>query len=141
MHLLLLVFACSPEYVPPPSVVTHGVDPETVYDFEVALTVGNHTYVPINMEVAAEDNVEVILHTVAAFERQHTELEVTGFDIQAQQHAHTTQPYTHGVWIHHKPRVEEETAECICSTAPTVSPTPPADAVTPTVDTPDIQPH
>ncbi len=141
MHLLLVVFACSPEYVPPPSVVTHGVDPETVYDFEVALTIGNNTYAPINMSGAADDHAEVILRTVAAFEREYPELEVTGFDVEAWQGAHTTQPYTCGVWIHHKPRVEEEIAECVCSTTPTVTPTPPADAVTPTVDTPDIQPH
>ncbi len=97
------------------------------FDFSVAHTVGNGTWIPINKpylhatliwrEVNPEDptqfkvqepnntNMPVkLLEVIAAFERKHPELDVYDRHIEWQQEAHGSVSFCFGIYLFHRPR-------------------------------------
>lgn len=108
---LILTLGCSGERPgPPPSAVASAT-----VDLSVAMTVANTTYVPLNLDGDVSTHTVEILRVVEVFEKEHAELSVTSFDVQAQQRAHGVNAVTHGVWIHH--RLREATTACVCPPA------------------------
>lgn len=78
--------------------------PANAYDMSVVVTVGNHSYIPINLDGKPNENVDVILGALKAFESANPNLEVTGWQIEKQQLAYVTSPYTYGIWVDHHPK-------------------------------------
>lgn len=101
----LIVTACTEKAPPPPSVVRPQSSPETTFDFEEAITIGNHSYLPLNMAYQnPANNIKLILSTLNAFEKKHPELKITGKQIEKQQDAHGTCDLIFGLWVDHEPR-------------------------------------
>ena len=78
----------------------------TVYDTSVAVTVGNHTYVPLNFFGEAAYHVPKILGTLDAFEKAHPELEVTSWSLSNHPATSTTYARVNGIWLNHRPRTK-----------------------------------
>lgn len=78
--------------------------PADAYDMSVVVTVGNHSYIPINLDGRPDQQVGVILGTLQAFESTHPNLEVTGWQIEKEQRAYNTSDYIFGMWVDHRPK-------------------------------------
>lgn len=76
----------------------------TEYNMDVAVTIGNRSYIPINQDGAPSDNVDMILRVLGAFEKAHPELTVTDWKIEKQQKAYTTGEKIFGIWVDHRPK-------------------------------------
>ena len=70
----------------------------------VALTIGDHTWVPLNLEANPSDRVRDILLVLSAFEKAHQELEIVGWKIEKNQRTYNAQAYIYGLWIDHRPK-------------------------------------
>jgi hypothetical protein len=69
------------------------------------VTIGNHSYVHLDLAGESRDNVPEILNAIDGFEKGHRELEVTGWHIDKQQAAYVVAlDKVFGVWIDHKPK-------------------------------------
>jgi len=77
---------------------------EKSFNFDVAITRGNHTYIPINRQGNPHGVATKILELVESFENSHPELSITEFQIEKQQTAHGVSDYIYGIWLHHKPK-------------------------------------
>ncbi|MDP3999137.1 MAG: hypothetical protein Q8P76_00905 [bacterium] len=76
-------------------------------NFNVAITVGNHTYLPLNLDRRRPADVaNVILTILDTFEKTHPNLKVTNWHIEKNQLAYTTGAYIFGLWIDHEPRIK-----------------------------------
>lgn len=76
-------------------------------DVSKIITVGNHSYAPVDLnEERPSNKVDEILNLLAEFEKKHPELEVTHWHIEKQQSAHTTGQKIFGIWIDHRPKKE-----------------------------------
>jgi len=100
--IVLLVASCGNE---PSAIRTVGAT-TTQYDLSVAVTVGNHTYIPLNIYGRPDDHLPEILGVLDAFEKRHPDLEVTSWNLLRDQQAFTTSPYIYGIWINHRPRAK-----------------------------------
>jgi len=91
---------------PPPSAFQPIELPasEKSFNFDVAITRGNHTYIPINRQGNPHGVATKILELVESFENSHPELSITEFQIEKQQTAHGVSDYIYGIWLHHKPK-------------------------------------
>lgn len=76
----------------------------TQINLSVAITIGNHTYIPLNLPGDADQNVRSILAVLAAFEKSHSEFKVTGWSIEKQQSAYMEPAFVFGLWVDHEPR-------------------------------------
>jgi len=75
------------------------------FDLSVAVTLGNHTYIPLNVKNAMpKDYVEVILELLDTFERAHPELEMISWKVEWHPSTYDLYPYIYGIWIDHRPR-------------------------------------
>ncbi len=74
----------------------------TSIDFSSVITIGNHSYVPINIVDEPSDQNLLILGIINDFEEKYPELEITHWQIEKQQAAYATSPYIFGLWIDHK---------------------------------------
>lgn len=72
------------------------------YDLSVVVTVGNHSYIPLNLSGPASMHTTEILGVVDAFEKAHSELVVGGFDVESRQDEMNS--HLNGVWVHHRPK-------------------------------------
>ncbi len=88
----------------PSAIRTVGATLQAQYDLSVVVTVGNHSYVPLNIDGEAKDNVQNILGALDAFEKAHPELEVTSWSLLSRQASYSTYGYTYGIWVNHRPR-------------------------------------
>lgn len=87
---------------PPPVAVPQGVTLK-VYDLNVVKTIGDHSYIPINIDGTPDSHADTILNILSVFKTSNPELEITGWKIEKNQSAYTTGPYIYGLWIDHKP--------------------------------------
>ncbi|MDD5109996.1 MAG: hypothetical protein PHI63_02145 [Patescibacteria group bacterium] len=90
-----------------PSPVTAVIQPEPGseeyrYDLSAVTTVGNHSYIPLNLSGPAAVHVKEILGVVDAFEQAHAELVVGIFDDESRQDGMNSHLY--GLWVHHRPK-------------------------------------
>ena len=74
------------------------------FNLTVAVTTGNHTYIPINRFGDPAEYVHNILGLVEAFEQKHPELEVTSFQMEKNQSGYATSAFIYGLWLHHRPK-------------------------------------
>lgn len=81
------------------------VQTEQVFNLDAVVTVGNHSYIPINVHMGSgnlvNDMVPTILNLLDNFEKKHPELEVTGWNIQQDQRGNNN---VYGLWVNHKPK-------------------------------------
>ena len=78
------------------------------YNFEVVVTRGNHSYIPINrLEFAYSMHVE-ILELVDAFQKRNPELIVTSFNVEKS----VSEGIIYGLWLHHEEVDDRECCDC-----------------------------
>lgn len=104
---VLSVLSLGCERKPPPSAFVLAeappVSPEA-FNFAVAVTRGNHTYIPVNAIQYGPYQVR-ILELVAAFEQAHPEFEVLYFELkEVKQDRSGSTTYISGLWLHHRPK-------------------------------------
>lgn len=88
---------------PEPSVMPETITVVKDPDFSKTKTIGNHSYLPINRVGSPDDMIFDILAVLAAFEKSHPDIKVTGWAIEKQQQARDTIPRVFGLWINHEP--------------------------------------
>jgi len=82
--LLCLNAGCSEEQ-PPSFLKSRQVEVPT-YNMNVVVTVGNHTYIPLNLfREQPSNNTTEILKVLEEFENTHPEFQVTDWKIEEQQ--------------------------------------------------------
>lgn len=105
LMVLVLVVGCGMNITGPSVLVEKtSVQTEQSFNLDVVITVGNHSYIPINarqIEVLSTKLVPTILNLLDAFEKKHPNLEVTGWDL-LQSQADSSSVY--GLWVDHKPK-------------------------------------
>ena len=74
------------------------------YDLTHALTVGNHSWLPINLSGKPANRAREILGLLDAFERAHPELVVGSWAVEKQQSSKTTSNEIFGLWVNHRPK-------------------------------------
>lgn len=73
-------------------------------NFSSVHTMGNHSYIPINIDGSPSEKILLILTILNDFEEIHPELEITHWHIEKQQRAKHTDRKIFGLWIDHKPK-------------------------------------
>lgn len=68
------------------------------------VTVGNNSYISVDLSGTPEGNAMVILKALAEFEKNNPGKEVVGWFVEKQQDAHITRAKVFGIWVHHKPK-------------------------------------
>lgn len=74
------------------------------FNLDVAITRGNHTYIPIHRDGGPAEFAEKILELVESFENSHPELSISEFQIEKSQTSPGLSYYIYGIWLHHKPK-------------------------------------
>jgi len=69
-------------------------------DLSLGTTVGNHTYLPLNLKGPPDNHVQEILQVLDTFEKAHPELEVTSWSAETSQQSN----FTYGLWVNHRPK-------------------------------------
>lgn len=77
-----------------------------VYNMNMVTMHGNYTWIPLNLKGTPENNKIYILGALNAFEEKFP-IEVLSFQIEKQQSAYVTSKWVHGIWVHHKPKIEQ----------------------------------
>ncbi|PIP23918.1 MAG: hypothetical protein COX90_03895 [Candidatus Nealsonbacteria bacterium CG_4_10_14_0_2_um_filter_38_17] len=88
-----------------PSVLTQTTSVKGI-NLELGTTIGNHTYLPINIGGDPSGHVQEILQIVDAFESAHPEWEVTSWSIESKYAGYGVRAYIYGIWINHRSREE-----------------------------------
>jgi hypothetical protein len=91
-----------PSVIVPP--VEAGANNVPTFDFSRAVTVGNHSYLSIQIEGMPAGHVDEVLAILNGFEQAYPELKVTGWRVEKQQNSKTTSDYIFGIWVDHEPR-------------------------------------
>lgn len=89
----------------PPGVLTETTSVKTI-NLELGTTIGNHTYLPVNIDGDPSEHVQEILQIVDAFESAHPEWEVTSWSIEGKHSGYSSGAYVYGIWINHRPKEE-----------------------------------
>ncbi|TSC91780.1 MAG: hypothetical protein CEN90_244 [Parcubacteria group bacterium Licking1014_17] len=121
VYILLLSVSCGPT---PPTVLITTSQTETKVNLDAAITIGNHTWLPLNLEQGKPfgeparpiNHVLDILNILKAFEDAHPELETTGWFIEKEQRASGTMRNIFGIWVDHRPK---QACICDCNCGPT----------------------
>jgi hypothetical protein len=66
------------------------------------ITVGDHSYVPLNLEGNPDKNCRTILKTLDIFKQKNPGLEVISWSIEKQQLAEGAKEFVFGLWINHR---------------------------------------
>ena len=83
------------------------------------LTVGNHSWIPLaqrklGCEDLSDDEAMKVLIIVDVFEKQHSELEVTGWRLEMSHNSYGYWPTIFGIWVDHRSKpVQAEAIEKI----------------------------
>ena len=86
-----------------PSVIqSTNVTQTQVIDLGVVTTVGDHSYIPFNLDGDASQHVSEILSVLAAFEKAHPDWEITNWKVEEQHHAYFTGEHLYGIWVDHR---------------------------------------
>lgn len=88
-----------------PGVLTKTTSVETV-NLDLGVTIGNHTYLPLNIDGDPSQHVQEILLIVDAFEKAHPEWEITSWNLEGAHSTYARLAYTYGIWIDHRPKEE-----------------------------------
>ncbi len=72
------------------------------YDMSAVVTVGNHSYLPLNLPGNPSQHVSLILGALQAFEKAHPEWRITGWRIEKRQAGYAVQAYIFGLWVDHE---------------------------------------
>lgn len=100
----LVVSVCScDDSTPQPSVLNTQAAP---FNSAAIITIGNHSYLPINKEGQPSEMVSEILQIISSFETAHPELVVENWSVEKRQSAHVVTPKVYGLWINHHKRAE-----------------------------------
>lgn len=99
---ITLLSACEPE--PKPTVLQPPPTSVERYDLSVVRTIGNHSYMPLNIQGTPADHIDEILGALQTFEKNHPELEVVGWWVEKHQVAFRTSNYIYGLWVDHRPK-------------------------------------
>lgn len=88
-----------------------AVDPElTVVEVDIptmisnTITVGDNSYIPINLRGRPSEMVDIILKVVNQFKVNHPELIINNWTIEKEQNAHGVRARVFGLWINHHPQ-------------------------------------
>jgi hypothetical protein len=76
--------------------------PARKIDFSSVVTVGNRSYLPLNLLGNASENHQTILDVLKKFEDEK-KMEITNWKVSERQTS-TTSAFTYGLWIDHKAR-------------------------------------
>lgn len=68
------------------------------------VTIGDSSYIPLNIEGRTVFQVLPILGALDAFRQIHPELEVTSWSVEKDQEAHSTPATLYGIWVNHRLR-------------------------------------
>lgn len=83
---------------------TKTVKAEIEIDFSEVITVGNHSYIPLNIHDARPaDRTHDILVILDKFEKIHPELEITSWSIEKQEGVYMP-GHIFGLWVNHCPK-------------------------------------
>lgn len=113
--LVLLMGADNCEYKKPsaikyPQKVEESRNPLVGYDMSVAITIGNHSYIPLNLYAdlygTPNEHVAKILGVIDAFEKSHPDRDTVSWQLDKQQNSGSLPAYISGIWIDHKPRIK-----------------------------------
>ncbi len=102
--VIFIIIACSGNAKSGPSVLVENVvekGSEPNYDFGIVTTVGNYSYIPLNVYGSGEEHVSKILAVLDAFEKSHTQFEVISWNLQEQPRGYGVYPQLYGIWVHH----------------------------------------
>lgn len=100
--MLLLAAGCGDS----PSVVNHNmIEVNTgAINLSIVETVGNNSYIPLNLDSSTYSSRKLILNVMKKFEDENPDLEVMSWGIDAQQRAYSTSAHVFGLLAHHRPR-------------------------------------
>lgn len=77
-------------------------------DFSWVITLGNHSYVPLNLMGNPAGNAQSILRVLQAFEMEHIGWQIVNWHIEKQQAGGMrlldSRDYVYGIWIDHEPK-------------------------------------
>ena len=73
------------------------------YDMSVITTVGNRSYIPINIGGRPDQNVALILGVLKKFEEEK-QVEVVSWQVDKRQVGYATSAKIFGIWIEHRPK-------------------------------------
>ena len=66
-------------------------------------TLGNFSYIPLNLEGRADKNERYILTALDVFETS-SGFEIVSFQVEKKDDTYNRQPFTYGIFVHHKPK-------------------------------------
>lgn len=99
--LLVVCFGCE-QTTPPPSAIRVEGQSQVAYDLVGTATVGNHSFIPLNIPGNPYDWRQEILGLLDQFEQQQG-VEIISFQVEKQQKAYITGQYIWGIWVTHRP--------------------------------------
>ena len=82
------------------------VDSQTTrseYDISIAITNGNHSWIPINISGKTSENAILILDILRSFETAHPEFEIVDWKIDSRPSDYSG-ARIYGIWVDHRPR-------------------------------------
>lgn len=107
--ILAFLIGCEPQRIP--KEVSGGIstllseeDSSYQYFKKQIITVGNHSYIPMNIFNTPSERVMSILEVLQRFENLYPDVRVTGWKIEKQQNSFASTSYIFGLWIDHEPR-------------------------------------
>ena len=83
--------------------VKEAIVQETTFDLSKVVTVGNRSWVPLNLPGSPQEHAKEILDFLKYFEDKK-EVEVVDWKIDKQQSAQGAGEKTFGLWLDHRPR-------------------------------------
>ena len=69
-----------------------------------AITVGNHSYIPLNIVGNSSQHFQTILEALQNFETSNPALHVTSFSVDSNTGYHASNDFILGIWLTHEPR-------------------------------------
>jgi hypothetical protein len=85
-----------------PSVIVSFNKGKCVIDLSPVRTIGNHSFVPLNLKGESYQHTEEILLVLNEFEDKHPRLETVDWKIQQKTVSNGNDPVIVGLWIDHR---------------------------------------
>jgi hypothetical protein len=79
---------------------------ETEINLSTVKTVGNHSYIPLNLSGYSNGFADLILNVINKFEIMHPDWKITDWKFQTGQSTNGLYDYTYGIWVDHEPRTK-----------------------------------